>query len=123
MLYVMRENATYSTRNRVAQRIYSASHRVLRLNLGPDLCTLHIKQASTALPTPREATEMLEKWVRELSIKGLKKSGGPCDEFLCFDTTMQLADKAGLGEEWSWVRAKNVAAFTAQVPRGGVPPP
>jgi len=72
------------------------------------------KQASSPLPTPREATEMLERLVRDLSVKGLQNSsGGGRPSFLCFDTTMQLVDRAGQGEEWWWVRTKNVEAFTA----------
>lgn len=65
---------------------------------------------------------MLEKWVRDLSVKGLQKSGD-AGFFLCFDTTMQLVDTAGRGEDWSWVRTKNVDAYTAQPRGGGVHPP
>eukprot|EP00752_Nemacystus_decipiens_P006981 g6262.t1 len=75
--------------------------------------------ASRPLPTPREATTMLETLVSDLSIKGLKKSGDDAGRrFLCFDTTMQLVDKAGQGKEWSWVRNKNVQAFTAEAGGG-----
>lgn len=81
------------------------------------------KQASSPLPTPREATEMLERLVRDLSVEGLQKSSGAGhSSFLCFDTTMQLVDKAGKGQEWSWVRTRNVQAFTAQARGGGVRP-
>lgn len=66
---------------------------------------------------------MLEKLVRDLSVKGLKKRSGAGQPFLCFDITMQLVDKAGQGEEWLWVRTKNVQAFTADAPGGGVRPP
>lgn len=62
---------------------------------------------------------MLETLVRDLSIEGLKKSGDAGRRFLCFDTTMQLVDKAGQGEEWSWVRTKNVPVFTAEGAGGG----
>jgi len=62
---------------------------------------------------------MLEKFVRDLSVKALQTSNGADrSPFLCFDTTMQLVDKAGQGQEWSWVRTRNVEAFTAPV-RGG----
>lgn len=64
---------------------------------------------------------MLEKWVRDLSIKGLKEYNSAGGQFQCFDTTMQQVDKAGQGEEWAWVRAENVTAFTAQVTGGGIP--
>ncbi|CAN0286004.1 unnamed protein product [Ectocarpus sp. 12 AP-2014] len=79
--------------------------------------------ASSPLPIPREATELLEKLVLDLSEKGPKKCSGAGQAFLCFDTTMQLVDKAGQGEEWLWVRTKNVQAFTADAPGGRVRPP
>lgn len=49
---------------------------------------------------------MLEKLVRDITVKGLKKRSGAGQPFLSFDTTMQLVDKAGQGEEWLWVRTK-----------------
>lgn len=65
---------------------------------------------------------MLEALVRNLSMEGLKNSNDAGHRFLCFDTTMQLVDKAGQGEEWSWVRTKNVQAFTTEAPGGGGQP-
>lgn len=64
---------------------------------------------------------MLETLVRDPSVKGLKKSNDAGRRFLCFDTTTQLVDRAGQGEEWSWVRATNVQAFTAEARGGGGP--
>lgn len=55
--------------------------------------------------------EKLEELVHDLSIKGLEKSCGTGDLFFCFDTTMELVDKWGRGEEWSWVRRRNVDEF------------
>lgn len=90
------------------------------MSLPQTIGDFHAKQASRPLPTPREATEMLETLVRDLSVKGLKKSSDDAGHrFLCFDTTMQLVDKAGQGEEWSWVRTKNVQAFTSEAAGGG----
>ncbi|CAN0085093.1 unnamed protein product [Pylaiella littoralis] len=77
--------------------------------------------ASSPLPAPREAMEILERLVRDLNAKGLQKnSDAGHSSFLCFDTTMQLVDKAGKGQEWSWVRTKNVQAFTARARGRGV---
>ncbi|CAM9606195.1 unnamed protein product [Laminaria digitata] len=63
-------------------------------------------------PTPLQgfAYDELKNAIRKFEVDGMG-GGSP---FCSFDTTMQLVDRNGRGEEWAWVRKRNSDTFASE---------
>eukprot|EP00903_Cladosiphon_okamuranus_P007165 g6957.t1 len=63
-------------------------------------------------PTPLQGFpyDQLKEVVRSFELEGTVKARSP---FPSFDTAMQLVDRGGRGEEWAWVRTRNIDQFVS----------
>ncbi|CAM9960831.1 unnamed protein product [Ectocarpus sp. 4 AP-2014] len=70
----------------------------------------NVRAYCCARPTPLQgfAYDQLKEVVRSFEVNGTVKTRSSLPSF---DTAMQLVDRGGRGEEWAWVRTRNIDQF------------